>query len=1392
MGTANLVVAGVSLGVGLLSRLLGGKPNKAEAPNKTLADVQAITSSETEPVPIVYGTVRIGGNILWMGNFQVRTDSVGGHMGKGGDVDTPVVTKYSVSLAVGICEGPDINLLRMWSNDREVAIPNASVSFKDGSTTQTPGGHVVGFTPKLEEGWRNLAYVVLANWDLGTGTTVPNFQFEVSSLSELCNGSETWALSDPSPTTVERVFGIAVWNGELYCMWEVGDDSEIIKSFKWNPTTTTWAETGSFDLVNQTWSALGFSDLQNLGNTLIFSIHDAASLNNAKIIRWNGSIWVDVSPPPPIGLQQVDVQPWQMTASSAISATLYCIGRMDGGNGILWRSLDSGVIWTVLDDNVPSIDGSARNGIAIWEGDVYIIVRRAGSNDTIIMKRTAVNTYTTEWTSSSGFTGTWLWNLNDEELIGLGNGVIVSKTPTGAFTENTFPAGMDAGILLSRAVKIGDNLFITGTFSNELKLMTRPVGDTAWVLAPICPTLNTSADSDIHHLAYDGDTFHLPVDTDVDSVGQIARLDIGLAEANDANPIRIIEDLISNTRYGLGSPNKIDLVSFNAREAEMDFGISMVIRGRETARNIITNILMLTRSRMFIRNGKFTLASLDDFTVTQSMIVDSTFKDPKWEPRAITASANRVLVEYFDRNQAYRPSFAEARDEGDEDLTQSLRTETFRSGVVIDRDKVREVAFDILTQSLHRGMTFGVEASTKYLSTEPGDLVRVDHSIVGTFRDIRVVSIKNQNELLRIEGYEDNTALALAVTALTQASEADEIVTSLDGNVESDNVFEVPRKQSNEVLSVSPLFGSATPVSAFSSASLYHSFDNSAYSLVASGISASVVGTLLGGLSVGWHYSKDTKLRVGINHGLPTGTTHTGLFRGDKLFIVGNEVMFFEDVTALPGSILEISGFVRGKWDTPIELHSTGDVAYMAEPVNLRANTILGRDQTGIAQFFKITSVSVGGEETDLSSVTEIPLTPVGLGWRPAIAGNLINTVVGVTATFRWRKLSALHGAGSFAPIKSPAQDAIMEDNFKDYQVEVKVDDVVVRTTTTSALTFTYTFDQNVADNGSFKDHYDVCVSGRNQFLELSRISCITVGQAAPPTPPTAVMYVIGGQDGGAPTQSDENDMYTAATNVWLNKTVLPDDIQYAMIDSIDTDIFVIGGFDGVAARLDTVHIYDTVLDTWSTGATMTTKRSHAASEAVDGKIYVIAGGVSGGFTGVNEEYTPLPTNSWASKTAIRAAHEVDAPATGVVNGKIYVIGGWNGASTKLVSEYNVSGDSWAIMTDKATIVQAAAYATVNNKIYVIQGFSTVNEKLNLAYDPGLDTWDLGLTDHTRTMRISFAGVIDSVIYVTGGWDGASYHKELDKYDPADDASGWTALTDMTTARYGAQKAIPM
>jgi N-acetylneuraminic acid mutarotase len=208
---------------------------------------------------------------------------------------------------------------------------------------------------------------------------------------------------------------------------------------------------------------------------------------------------------------------------------------------------------------------------------------------------------------------------------------------------------------------------------------------------------------------------------------------------------------------------------------------------------------------------------------------------------------------------------------------------------------------------------------------------------------------------------------------------------------------------------------------------------------------------------------------------------------------------------------------------------------------------------------------------------------------------------------------------------------------------------------------------------------------------------------------------------------------------------------------------------------------------TWTRKANIPSRRYVFSSGVVDGKIYAI-GGDPGSGTALSsvEAYDPL-TDTWAKKTDIPMAR--GGAGSSVVDGRIYVIGGGSSKSgqlTPIVQVYDVLTDTWSIKADMPTARGWFSASEVNGKIYAIGGalafdgtvLSTVEE-----YDPATDTWTRKKDMPTARACLS-TSVVNGKIYAIGGALSNSWSQAIsvvEEYDPVTDT--WVRKSDIPTRR---------
>jgi N-acetylneuraminic acid mutarotase len=250
-------------------------------------------------------------------------------------------------------------------------------------------------------------------------------------------------------------------------------------------------------------------------------------------------------------------------------------------------------------------------------------------------------------------------------------------------------------------------------------------------------------------------------------------------------------------------------------------------------------------------------------------------------------------------------------------------------------------------------------------------------------------------------------------------------------------------------------------------------------------------------------------------------------------------------------------------------------------------------------------------------------------------------------------------------------------------------------------------------------------------------------------------LYVIGGWgDGKARGATYE---YDPATDKWTKKQPMPRPAHHAALAAVNGKIYVFGGFVAPATTavplgaawepIADAYEFNPATDSWKPLAALPGKRGSAVAAEVNGKIYVIGGATTmegskdpfftafgpARVLGTNDVYDPA-TNKWESRNPMSVPR--NHAFSGVVDGKIYVIGGRTGhafilsaTNTDVVEEYNPVSNMWSMPKERMpTARSGGASGSDGRTIFVAGGEVTTTELVGAfraveAYQPATNSW---------------------------------------------------------------------
>jgi hypothetical protein len=211
------------------------------------------------------------------------------------------------------------------------------------------------------------------------------------------------------------------------------------------------------------------------------------------------------------------------------------------------------------------------------------------------------------------------------------------------------------------------------------------------------------------------------------------------------------------------------------------------------------------------------------------------------------------------------------------------------------------------------------------------------------------------------------------------------------------------------------------------------------------------------------------------------------------------------------------------------------------------------------------------------------------------------------------------------------------------------------------------------------------------------------------------LIYVFGGT-------ANVNEVYDPTSDTWSTKSSLP--------SGFDQGLMGVRYGNTIHLFYQSLHYeYDPIVDTYTRKADVPTWRTWGTCAVVGDKIYVIGGYSYGpsstGAVNVNEVYDPA-TDTWTTKAPMPISKYGVTRENPVINGKIYVTHGLNGGFHTDNYVYDPSTDSWQQKSSAVHPRDGVGCGVINNKLYVVGGRADYSGPYGLVYneeyDPSTDT----------------------------------------------------------------------
>ncbi len=1003
-------------------------PDVIKSTGPRLDDLRVQASTYGGMIPVMYGTHRVAGNVLWASPMR-ETVTTTEDDGKGGPVSETTTYSYSIDLAIGICEGEITGIRKIWANgtlvynlgdDADGVTVAASQALADSMTVYT-GTESQLADPTIEAiegagnvpGYRGLAYVVIADLQLANyGNRIPNIEFEVIGAGTTEVMGTSWVQNASFPEIFNPAFG-----DDPYASPQMATDGNILFALvanvgsavpkvittrdltTWNSVTPTglpdrleWRES-SLAVFDGAFYMIGGED--SLGN-LVSSVYRSLD---------EGATWEICGELPLDGADGF----FAYTRACVHESAMYVVGGMNGvgtHGATVWKS-SNGTDWEVLcaSGGASSPEAGYAGAIVSLDGDLYI-----WRNTTKVYKST-----------DDGVTWTLLAAGSTANTVGAGfafNGELYSVTLA---TDPEIKTSAD-GITW---VSVSGSPTLTGNHLNVVPFRASIVlADWIDSAAPPAPDFGEQ----IKLYTSSGRIVHAAAGLD-DIVSDLC-VRAGLT-AGQINVTALTDNVwgYTLTRPAAARGNLLPLQkAYQFDAVESDGKIKFVKRGGASAVTITVDDLGAYES-----GG----SPIDPLQIRRQQEAEM--------PLVVSVNFPNIDNAYQVASESARRLLSLGEQQVSEDVPLPLTAE---QGAQLAA---------VLMYDAHIGRTtFSFQTTRKYAKYEPTDVVTVNNGVASY--EMRLAKKDESGPLIKWEG----VATAAAVYTSSAPGTTTVVATPQIGVPGATLCYLIDcpilRDEDDNAGFYAVL---AKHLDGWTGATLYKSADNIAYSSVGSVANTGTWGTCtttLGDFTGGNTVDEKNTVDVVVGGGTLASITYAQLLDEGNAAIIGSELIHFRTATLLSAGNYRLSGLLRGRRGTDgyVSTHAAAErFALLAIPGTLRVGNALA--ETGIPLYYKAVSNGTTIAVTAYQTLTNaakglLPLSPVHVGGGKQSNDDFIIT---------WVRRTRLDGGWR------PLVDAPLGESSEEYRVYIYDGATLKRILTVYAETATYTAAQQTTDFGA-------------------------------------------------------------------------------------------------------------------------------------------------------------------------------------------------------------------------------------------------------------------------------------------------------------------------------------
>ena len=481
---------------------------------------------------------------------------------------------------------------------------------------------------------------------------------------------------------------------------------------------------------------------------------------------------------------------------------------------------------------------------------------------------------------------------------------------------------------------------------------------------------------------------------------------LGASRINDdVNPAHIIYDILV-THLEL-SPSSIDTAAFQTAATTLiseGIGLSLAMTISKKASDWIDEVLRHIDGVLYydINISKYTLKLLrDDYNIgTIPVVSEANSFDVVVERKSWADTFNTFTFKYTDRN-AKSPTTLVVVNTANKKTVGQIKSKTIEYMAVTEAETMEIIANRAVKKLSYPLASVKFKVSTiDFPTIQVGDVINLTHTTLGVVDvPVRVLTLggdKEDSTIIEIEGTEDIYGVAKATSYVAQGNLSTGANWSV-GPIVHAEVLDLPGELYTEG-TILPVAAAPTGVASYITCQEV----NDDVELNEVNIDAYHRGTLDGALSgTGQEY---TLANINFTSTTPMNEsvfTDTEWQAGKHGAIIGNELIFYQDLLDNGSDSYTLTNVIRGAYGSVIEAHSASDNIWIPSG-EYNALTVTTASQN--IKFFGANA------KEDGSSLT-VPHTYTQTGFTPYVPSNVVGDKVTNDITITWNPAMRQHGA---------------------------------------------------------------------------------------------------------------------------------------------------------------------------------------------------------------------------------------------------------------------------------------------------------------------------------------------------------------------------------------------